>query len=310
MVFVGAQLHAAKLKPVEDVRRRAPFADRQPALPRHDVALHERVDELETARAVEPAHERRPMRQPPGAEVDAAAQPPVERRARRGVVVVAASIARGAQLVVEKCRVHALVPLRRVDRAARPAFHRGLRRAHFELMLVAVERDARAGDDARDVDAFVRTRCRERGKHRDVDAPLLEHAARQASYGVPVALTGRAGLEGDLTLVGDLLVDGDVDQIGARQQPVAGGEYGKIRAALSAAQLQEGRIEGQLLLRAHGERLGQQRRCQRDTPTRKKTGTPDTQPAAGDGAPDHARVIGRPQGPVSAPVAQSPAPPA
>ncbi len=129
---------------------------------------------------------------------------------------------------------------------------------------MAVERDLGVGNDARDVDTFVRAGLREFRKRRDVDAPLGEHVPREARHGVALTRVGPIGTEGDVALVRLLAVDFDIDEIAARQQAVAGGEHRQVRPALSAAELQEGRIEVELLLCVYAERVRKKRDCQSD----------------------------------------------
>ena len=179
---------------------------------------------------------------------------------RRRAAVVAARVASVAELVVEHAGVDALVPPLRTHGTACRALQRGLRNADVKALLAAVVAHRRIGDEAAEIDAGLVRGAGERGKRRQVDAPRLEQAARQAGRGVVLAFLLD---EADFMLSRIAFVQRHVDQIRTRRHPIAEGEQRQVRRGLVAADAKKLLVEGrggEFLLRM--ERRGQQRGAQ------------------------------------------------
>lgn len=168
---VRRELHAAKLRRVEQLARRIRFADGELRLQRGEVAPRVGCDVLIACATARRPAIRALVTKMPRADVDAARQPDVALRERRAAAAAAAIQVR---VVVQHANGHAVVPSLGTDVAARDATQRRLRNTEAQTLLAEFERRTRVGNraihfDARAIVAQPRQHARREPLHIDAD---------------------------------------------------------------------------------------------------------------------------------------------
>src|SRR5574337_721366 len=159
----------------------------------------------------------------------------IQAQIRGGLRYAATAGAIAVEVVVEQARVHAGVPVFRIDVAARTLTHVGLRHAHVQPQVGHIERHAGAGNHVGDVDAgmFVGQLLRDLvGQVGRVQPQLVEQALAHAGGRADVG--GGRG-EAHVAAAHRDVVEEYVDAVAARQHEVATLEARQVGGVLASA---------------------------------------------------------------------------